>query len=163
MGLCTTAYEFAEHVPGHTASDDDWDNDIVRAWAYPEFRRALDGLVGRDENCAWGVGGQYYRTSGRDVHTHTSYSGHFNYRGCLARAAHGMSYEAFCKRLDPDMAFFDLLWFADNEGVIGPVASRRLADAYAALPDIGEYWQSRHEALGRSFELAADTGLVVFA
>ena len=71
-----------------------------------------------------------------------------------------------------DVAFQELINFADNEGVIGPVVSRKLAadfikheaeaKVFAKNLDDGEYWLARYAEWKHAFEVAADDGAVNF-
>lgn len=69
--------------------------------------------------------------------------------------------------LDRGDAFAELINFADNEGVIGPVVSAKLArdfaehaTAYAVGHD--SYYIEKYVAWQRAFEFAADGGAVLF-
>ncbi|MBU8594050.1 hypothetical protein [Bacillus subtilis] len=72
-----------------------------------------------------------------------------------------------------DTAFQELINFADNEGTIGPVVSKKLAkdfnehaDAareYArTLGDTGEVWLYLYDDWKKAFEMAAENGAVDF-
>jgi hypothetical protein len=76
--------------------------------------------------------------------------------------------EKFAKGND----FSELINFADNEGVIGPVVSAKLAKDFAnnkdkakvfagSLED-GDWWLGQYERWQQAFEMAADDGAVDF-
>jgi len=171
MGLDITAYSHLKHVGLHP--DETWDEDEhydkhVHAFAYDSFPQSFRGIpvLKRD---AFGSsefldGGCYERTAGTETHGfHAgSYSGYNRWRSDLQRQ--------FNPDTDADKPFYELIWFADNEGSIGPEAAKDLladfrehADRYT--PDAGEYSQYYHEKYAdwiRAFELAAADGLVDF-
>ena len=87
-----------------------------------------------------------------------SYSGYSAWRDDLRRQ--------FNPDTEPDKPFYELIWFADNEGTIGPEAAADLladflahADAYTPAM---EYFRENYRDWTRAFELAADGGLVDF-
>jgi hypothetical protein len=73
---------------------------------------------------------------------------------------------------DPDKPFYELIWFADNEGTIGPEAAadllvdfREHAEAYAdANRDVAksQFFREKYAEWTRACELAANGGLIVF-
>lgn len=74
---------------------------------------------------------------------------------------------AVCGPEDGTSPFFELIHFADNEGVIGPVVSAKLAkdfrDNYERAKAFGDgYWLSKYEKWMAAFEMAADNGAVEF-
>lgn len=69
--------------------------------------------------------------------------------------------------------FQELVEFADNEGVIGPVVSKKLLKDFKdnkdraqefskSMDDEGEYWFEKYEAWLMAFEYAAEDGAVEF-
>lgn len=68
--------------------------------------------------------------------------------------------------------FVELINFADNKGVIGPIVSARLAkdfdtyerdaEAYAASRATGGWFSARYKDWQKAFHLAADNGAVEF-
>ena len=169
MGLDVTAYERAERISGHEPTDDDHDHGIIEAFAYAVFDRALDGMGDTVLDTRTGVdclSAGYWRTGGDEATAQTSYAGYGLYRDRLARAVIGMEYRKLLNFIGQhgDAPYFDLLNFADNEGVIGPVAARRLADDFASTPvKFDEAWMNKfHDDLRDCFDLAADTGLALF-
>lgn len=72
-----------------------------------------------------------------------------------------------------DEAFQELINFADNEGVIGFVVSKKLAVDFAkyeeeakefskTLGENGEYWLNSYHDWKKAFEIATDNGAVDF-
>lgn len=72
-----------------------------------------------------------------------------------------------------EVAFQELIDFADNEGVIGPVVSKKLAKDFAKhetaaiqfakiLGDRSEFWLDRYQDWKTAFEFASDNGAVNF-
>lgn len=69
-------------------------------------------------------------------------------------------------------AFRELINFADNEGTIGPVVSKKLAKdfidnaeraiGYAKTLTDGEWWLKKYENWRKAFEMASDNGAVDF-
>lgn len=69
-------------------------------------------------------------------------------------------------------AFHELIEFADNQGVIGPIVSKKLAQdfkenkesalEYAKKLDEGEWWIGQYERWQEAFEMASDGGAVDF-
>jgi hypothetical protein len=107
-----------------------------------------------------------------------SYSGYNFWRDALARFAYydtrGLVLEAksaaeFVWQHVTDGPFYELINFADNEGVIGPVCAAKLAKDFADYQDRANPYAKMHPVwLGlygqwrRAFELAADGGAVRF-
>jgi hypothetical protein len=88
-----------------------------------------------------------------------SYSGYNWWRRKLDQFANGDDFQ-------------ELINFADNEGVIGPVVSKKLAkdfeknkelaQEYAKTFDDGEWWFGQYERWQEAFEMATDNGAVDF-
>jgi len=96
-----------------------------------------------------------------------SYTGYNQWRDWLARTMLGVSAETVWRH-PADFAerpFFELINFADNEGVLGPETCKRLAEAFAAhdeqAQNSGEFYDL-YQTWRKAFELAADDGLVYF-
>lgn len=65
---------------------------------------------------------------------------------------------------EPDLPFYELLWFANNEGSIGPEAAADLLVDYRQCKGVYKPmggWDP-FDDWGRAFELAADNGLIHF-
>lgn len=171
MGLDITAYSRLELVGKHT---DGWceDEDHVSAYAYDSFPASFRGIevVATDQNLL--LGGCYAVTPQTKTHRFRagSYGGYNRWREDLARQFNPYRHDVDGGQPDPDLPFYELIWFADNEGCIGELAAielltdfREHALAYAP-PDtdyLGHY-RERYADWTRAFELAADGGLVDF-
>lgn len=69
-------------------------------------------------------------------------------------------------------SFIELINFADNEGVIGPVVSKKLyndfvknherAIIYSETLEDGDYWLKKYKEWEKAFEMASDNGAVDF-
>lgn len=179
MGLDITAYSRLKHVgrhekdvarnEGEPGGLDDWCyyGGHVQAFAYDTFPASFRGIpllgtrkVGHDE--VFLDGGCFATTDETETHPFRagSYGGYGQWRADLQRQ--------FNPSRDPDGPFYELIWFADNEGSIGPEAAKDLlADfrehATRYTPDRYEdYFRDKYEDWTRAFELAADGGLVHF-
>lgn len=101
-----------------------------------------------------------------------SYTGYGDWRHALCLAALGCPPLAVWN--DPERyrgePFYELIHFADNEGCIGPLAARDLADDFAwggedvrrALELRSTYSGAIYDDFAKAFDLAADTGVVIF-
>lgn len=179
MGLDITAYSKLQHVGRHVEV---WceDENHVAAFAYDSFPASFRGIpVLTTTHGRWSSsfldGGCYAITADTKVDGfHAgSYGGYNRWRRDLANqfnpyageeiAENGLRYPL---EPDPEKPFYELIWFADNEGTIGPEAAADLlvdfqnhASAYS--PDL--YWmRALYADWTRAFELAADGGLVSF-
>ncbi len=192
MGLDITAYSRLKHVGNHEkdaalnegepgGGADDWCyyDGHVQAVAYDCFPQSFRGIpvvgekTGRD--CRFLVGGCYEITDETETIAFRagSYGGYSAWRKDLASQFNPVEYGIESGRPtmsepDPDKPFYELIWFADNEGSIGPEAAadlladfREHADRYVK-PE-GEWTTpTRYENWTRACELAADSGLIRF-
>ncbi len=164
MGLAITAYSYLLAVGDHTNGERCDLDDHIAAFADESFPRSLAGvpILRRKSRRLWG--GCYAPTEATETHWFGagSYSGYSTWRDDL-RAQ-------FNPTTNPDGPFFELIWFDDDQGTIGPAAAAELladfqdpANAYRPAHDprcdrcCGNYanWT-------RAFELAARGGLVSF-
>jgi hypothetical protein len=89
-----------------------------------------------------------------------SYSGYNAWRADLQRQ--------FNPAVDEDGPFFELIYFADNEGCIGPEAAKDLLEDFRLHFERymsgahADYFTAKYQDWTRAFELAADGGLVDF-
>lgn len=190
MGLDITAYSRLKHVGKHEKDPklnegqfgglDDWCyyDGHVQAFAYdcfPQSFRGIPILGDMVDGNKFLVGGCYEQTE--DTQTlgfrAGSYGGYSAWRLDLASQFNPVEYGIETGRPtmsepDPDKPFYELIWFADNEGSIGPEAAadlladfREHADRYVK-PE-GEWaTPTRYENWTRACELAADSGLIRF-
>lgn len=162
MGLDIIAHEVVKLTAPHMCGAE-CDGEHVLAFVYDGMERSLAGLKP----------GRCYRPSGRTVSFRAgSYLGYDTWRNDLCRAVLGI--DARTVWADPDAyadsPFIELIYFADNEGTVGPVACANLADDFAAyeqqalcyLLSCSEWHAEQYRLWQEAFELAADGGLVRF-
>jgi len=191
MGLDITAYSHLKAVGKHEKDPalnegepgglDDWcyyDNH-VQAFAYDSFPASFRGIpilsTSTGRRPGFLEGGCYEITDKTETHAFQagSYGGYNHWRADLARQFNPapMTYDRgpMMAEPDPDKPFYELIWFADNEGCIGELAAAELladfrahADRYDAGSDNPTYMRAKYNDWMRAFELAADGGLVRF-
>jgi hypothetical protein len=183
MGLDISAYSRLKAVGKHVKDPalnqgepgglDDWCyyEDHVRAYAYDTFPASFLGIpiLGTKQSYDGStllLGGCFQITDETRTHDFQagSYSGYNLWRDDLR--------DQFNPGTDPAEPFYELLWFADNEGCIGGLAAlalladfREHADRYA--PSIDPEWiqgqaMRKYQDWTRACELAADGGLIRF-
>jgi hypothetical protein len=165
MGLDITTYSHLKPVGMHA---DGWceDEEHVTAYAYSCFPTSFRGIPVVGQRDDFIEGGCYAWTEHTDTHQFRagSYGGYNRWRDDL-RAQ-------FNPDTDPEKPFYELIFFADNEGTIGPDAARDLLADFRAHADqykAGDqddptrlYFQEKYEDWTRGCELAADGGLIAF-
>lgn len=171
MGLDITAYSNLRAVgrPPETWCENEGH---VRAFAYDSFPASFRGIpvLGNSvyPNAQFLEGGCYETTEKTETcRFHAgSYGGYYRWRLDLAGRfnpieLNGRSFS----EPDPGKPFYELIWFADNEGTIGPEAAKDLLADFRehvdeALPDLDDYFT--YTNFMRACELAADNGLISF-
>jgi hypothetical protein len=165
MGLDITAYSNLGAVGKHTAGWCEDDNHVV-AIAYDSFPDSFRGIpvlsTETHSGATFLMGGCYALTDTTEMHGFQagSYSGYNAWRADLQRQ--------FNPDRDPAEPFYELIWFADNEGSIGPEAAADLLkdfEQHAAEyrpGDYGDYFREKYADWTRAFQLAAVGGLVRF-
>lgn len=175
MGLDITAYSKLELVGKHTEDWCDLYETHVQAFAYDSFPRSFRGIEVVGNRDSFIEGGCYAFTDGTETHAFRagSYSGYGRWRNDLA-AQFNPAPVTFGDRgpcmaePDPNLPFYELIWFADNEGTIGPeAAADLLADfrAHATAYEPGasaDYFRDKYTDWTRACELAANSGLISF-
>lgn len=173
MGLDITAYSRLEYVGAHEINPENnegetgpwcYNDDHIQAVAYDAFPQSFRGIpelskltVGTD---AFLFGGCFKLTEQTQIHGFRagSYMGYGMWRDDLRRQ--------FNPNTEPDNPFYELIWFADNEGCIGALAAAELLADFRANKDayvpIADWAREKYEDWTRAFELAADGGLVNF-
>lgn len=188
MGLDITAYSRLEHIGRHAIDPEESEGEAgpwcyyenhVNAFAYDCFPRSFRGipivgkLPGHDDFLD---GGCFVITEATQTYEFGagSYIGYGQWRQDLAAQFNPAeltlsSTGPTMAEPDPDKPFYELIWFADNEGSIGPEAAadlladfREHADSYAPVRDELGYMRARYADWMKAFELAADGGLVRF-
>lgn len=172
MTLDITAYSNLTHLgidaDGLCCENDDH----ITAFAYDAFPKSFAGIPNLGTTAVRGarflLGGCYQETgeTARFDFNAGPYRGYGEWRRNLGRQ--------FNPDEDPDGPFYELLWFADNEGCIGPEAAKNLlndfrehSDRYDPQPlhddpEFADWSRQRYEDWARAFELAANNGIVVF-
>lgn len=178
MGLDITAYSNLRYVgfcpdrdeDDHGYDPDTYDTTHVPAYAHDAFPHALMGIpnqrikpVGTETLIEAGC---FEVTEKTETHRFRagSYGGYNRWRADLAAEFNPFRASG---PPSPEGPFYELIWFADNEGTIGELAATKLLGnfrqfevEYAASHD--EYDVQRYRDWLRAFELAADGGLVNF-
>src|ERR1700743_239096 len=192
MGLDCTAYSHLWAVGKHTDSwctDEDKGGDLehIRAFAYEGFEPSMDGLpiIGKltSTGSAYVDGGCYKITEKTEEFGFRagSYGGYNQWRSDLATLFNPYRNQEHDERgrlvkydaPDPDKPFAELIWFADNEGTIGPLAAAPLlADfkeheveyrrTHSAPSGEDRYYVERYRDWMHACELASQDGLIDF-
>lgn len=160
MGLDITAYRKL------TAADGEADWEItIRLDAFAELH-----FPGRMVGVTPGV----YTFAERLDFRAGSYSGYNDWRNWLASLAGFGTARALWDTIARDASFtgpfVELINFADNEGVLGPVVSAKLARDFAEFQsrvdalstDTHGFYVGRYEMWRKAFEIASDHGAVDF-
>jgi len=187
VGLDLMAFSNVAVLPrDHGRSEYECLETWVDAFAYKGFHRSTRGLADHDVVAdQWGldlIAVRDYDITGSTTHSWRggSYSGYGRRRAELARFAdipdaHSVSADAMDLWIDEhqEKPFFELVWFADNEGAIGHEAARDLLADFVAHRDellaparsgdtstwLSESWI---DDWIRGLTLAANDGLVRF-
>lgn len=171
MGLDITAYRGLKRDENPKLDADGYPDGPDRFLAYASsVDFSEENWPGRAQGIERGA---VYEFAASDGFRAGSYSGYNRWRDNLAKLAgfKGGADEAWAT--PEPYAFGELINFADNEGVIGPVVSAKLAKdfadyeerATAFAPTIGEeggYWLIQYGRWKAAFEMAADGGAVLF-
>lgn len=165
MGLDITAYSHLKHIGKHYNGEWCEAENHIHAFAYDSFPQSFRGLpvIGEmaGHNYRFLDAGCYELTDATKTHGFPagSYGGYHGWRQNLQ--------EQFNPNRTPDGPFFELIWFADNEGTIGPDAARDLladfrehTDRYQPFFQIPD--QDPYPDWTLACELAADNGLISF-
>lgn len=165
MGLDITAYSNLRAVGEHV---DGWceDEDHVGAYAYASFPKSFAGIPVLSERDGLLHGGCFELTNATRTHGFRagSYSGYYRWRMALAARFNPVSQtvRGFSEP-DADKPFYELIWFADNEGCIGQLAAVELLADFRAHSGDGEFGVDPvFLNFRRACELAADGGLIQF-
>lgn len=180
MGLDITAYSHLTYVGHHEewADEDDHYDKHHEAYAYTAFPHALLGVPNVGEKQGYSEtflsGGCFEVTEKTESHGFRagSYGGYNEWRRDLAARFNPYA-DGGRGEPDPEKPFYELIWFADNEGTIAELtAASLLADfrehevEYRAAHEpgsySGDYDIERYLDWMRACELAADGGLINF-
>lgn len=169
MGLDVTAYKNLKKETLVVSEDDDAGYELgwFRAYVNPDFPERAEDVEDRAwysyEECCDGISRSYggysvwrnqlAELAGWPIDSHETDSGRRSHAASAWKATGG--------------PFWELIFFADNEGVIGARISAKLAKDFAdyqqkadAHPD--EWFRSGYADMRRAFELAACNGCVDF-
>lgn len=162
MGLDITAYQGLKIVADAELDENgnpvDWENHFKpgasMAWSEKHFPGRAQGV---DQDAVYAFDKSFRFRAG-------SYSGYNEWRRMLVRMIGLNEMSMFDERDGP---FAELINFADNEGVIGPIVSAKLAKDFADWqekadqhPD--EWFGVQYANWRKSFEMASDNGAVDF-
>jgi hypothetical protein len=162
MGLDVTALSKARFM---TAEGDGYNYDDMLDQGY-EYAYPNRDFADRADGCKAG----YYSYEQRFDFPAGSYSSYNAFRDWLSHVALGVPASTAWNNPEEyaDKPFFELIHFADNEGIIGPGPAKRIAQAFAEHDEQarddnapGSYYEE-YVTWRRAFELAADDGLVEF-
>lgn len=170
MGLDLAAYSNVTVLPVDPEREIDGEN-AIRVFAYAGFERSTRGLADHDVLSSDGrmIARREYdiTASGSLYWSAGSYIGYGRFRESLAEIA-GRPASDYRPDSDGTAPFYELVWFADNEGAIGHEAAADL------LADFQEYraryhsehadsqWADTYDEWIVGLTLAADHGLVHF-
>jgi hypothetical protein len=128
MGLDITAYGYLQPAPDAELDEYGEPKDWRGHWKPGAIEWTESNWPGRTEgvepNAIYCVGDRFGFRAG-------SYSGYNAWRNWLATVAGFRSAKDCWERGKPGDPFYELIHFADNEGVIGPVVAKKLAGDFA--------------------------------
>ena len=156
MGLDIRAYRGLKKVENplldedeYPENDNEWTPGVGMEFSEEYFPGRGEGL---ESNAVYAWEDTFYFSAG-------SYSGYNWWRDKLEDFSDGDS-------------FIELINFADNEGVIGPIVSKKLyndfiknhyrAIIYSETLEDGDYWLKKYKEWEKAFEMASDNGAVDF-
>lgn len=168
MGLDITAYRKLTPAPDAAREDGcmvDWEKHFDAHTASIEFTEENwpGHSAGIQPGMAYSFADKHHFRAG-------SYGGYGAWRNWLAQVAGWRSAEE-CWEAPPGQQhakpFFELIHFADNEGVIGPKVAAKLAKDFAdnqkRAEETGDEWEiAQYRHWRKAFEMAADDGAVEF-
>lgn len=170
MGLDITAYTRTERVGGYEGEEIghadpgvgisqailDWSNDQANFPGTPRGEGLTAGTYTYEDSFDFKAG---------------SYGGYNGWREALAQlvgwADDNEAFKSPAPPTDsPRAAFWELIMFADNEGVIGPVVSKKLAKDFADwMPQASRepsWFLDLYNRWKGAFQMASDNGFVDF-
>lgn len=167
MGLDITAYRGLTAITNPQVYEDGSPRNNSSQWIDQQvIDWTEDNWPGRSEGLSVG----YYVWDDTFGFCAGSYSGYNHWRQQLARYA-GYESAEHVWHTKPTGPFVELIDFADNEGFIGPIVSKKLARDFSdhksaivkkALSDRDEYFIQQYLAWEKCFEVAAEGGCVEF-
>ena len=176
MGLDTISYSRIEATPADWEppmidGNPDWDaldeSGITRAATYSAFPAAMDGLEGGhdpDPDHPGMIGSRWYQLTNPGPGTYSGYIIHGAYRDAIV-AEFWTQEQAQAGRDSAQRTgapFADLVWFADDGGILGPAACTRLANSFARHPDLPGPYSALHKEWAAAAAHAAPDGCIRF-
>ncbi|MEO3931423.1 hypothetical protein WMO79_01230 [Micrococcaceae bacterium Sec7.4] len=162
MSVQIVGYKTVTALPADTAPEMDCDGyptdrTITRAYTPTRYPHAMDGLPGgHDEDPLEPgfLGSHWYRLGDAVGSTFDMSSSRLTeYRDELMD---------FSTDLSESAPFYDLIHFDASDGMIGPDACKRLADAFRKYPYVQDQSQVHEELRGMIHEVAEHGGCLVF-
>lgn len=155
MGLDITVYM---NIHNEREDDDDGSiaDNIITFCINPRFPLAAPDIP---ENCVWSYSDSWAFCAG-------SYPGYNEWRDRLATLA-GFPKDWTERKNSTNLPFYELVWFSDCDGVIGPATCAKLAKDFEEWSDrahgIGPDWFIRlYDDFKQAFKDAANNGAVEF-
>jgi hypothetical protein len=177
MGLDITAYRkvsFVRALRRGEESDEEWPR-LIYLYPNPHYPERADGLVeglyvaSGDFNRALAAAYKDETPDPDRMHFRAgSYGGYNEWRERLCILAHGVLPGRIWREPEPFIGalFFELIKFGDNEGIIGPRTSTKLAQDFASwqttADEAEEWFRKLYARWRRAFEMAAGDGVVHF-
>lgn len=158
MGLDITAYKNLKKVENPILDEDGYPENWESNW--------LPGASMKWSESVWPGRGE-----GVDPDTTYSFEEEYDFR---AGSYSGYNWwRDNLRTISNGAAFRELIDFADNEGVIGTVVSRKLAEDFESwegraasyannLGEEGKYWIDRYRCWKKAFQMASENGAVDF-
>lgn len=158
MGLDITAYKKLSKVENPKLDDDGYPENWQTEW------KPGGGMIW-SESCFPGRG------EGVEPNTVYKYEDEFDFRAG-SYSGYGWWRERL-EEISDGNSFLELINFADNEGVIGSVVSKKLYNDFVSNAELaekysktigedGEYWFDKYNSWMKAFEMAMDDGAVNF-
>jgi hypothetical protein len=183
MGLDITVYSNLQSLGKHTEK---WcyEEDHIMAYAYDSFPKSFDGIpileIFNSGESIFLHGGCFIPTEETEKYYFPAgaYHNYNIWRSDLARQFNPQRKEKveghfgfYPSKPDVEKPFYELIWFADNCGCIGPLAAQRLfndfkenEDKYQSLTDINgfNYNKEKYQHWMKACEVASQSGLIDF-
>jgi hypothetical protein len=166
MGLDITAYKRLTPAPDAPVDGDGFPVD------YDKYFRADEGTIQFTED-NWpgrsaGITPGIYAFAEAFEFRAGSYGGYGAFRRALSEMALHQPPEDIWEDSAPKGPFVELINFADNEGIIGPVVAGKLAQDFAEhesnifAQTHDDYFRAKYRDWRKAFQFAADGGAVDF-
>jgi hypothetical protein len=162
MGLDITAYSHLESVGCCNLDLDSCDEALhTRAYVYSSFPQSMRGLIAYGSEDNFTLSGCFKKTAITEVYDfHAgSYSGYGQWRNRLQ-----VEFNPYMTESGP---FYELIWFSDCEGAIGPDAASDLFEDFLIHDHKAEsleqpYFYDQYKEWTLACSLARASGLIEF-